>query len=103
MTITYELPATHQKSFYGKAHVIVSDDNKLYLQSYDTIVARIDRNGFHRLWNGWSATTAKHINAFLTRYAGMVQMWKLSKAEWEALPVESTFNTVDDINAFCND
>lgn len=82
-----ELPAIHQKSFYGKAHEIYCN-GLTALKSYDTIVCYFDRNGLHRTWGGWSATTAKHVNDFLTRYASAVKMWKLSKKEWEALPVE---------------
>ena len=53
----YELKPLYQKSFYGKAKVIVKGDTK-YLRSYDTIVMSRDRNGkLHRYWNGWSATT----------------------------------------------
>ena len=49
--------------FYKKAKVI-SYNRALYLQSYDTIVAKIE-NG-KAIVNGWySATTARHINEFL--------------------------------------
>jgi hypothetical protein len=59
-------------------------DGALYLRSYNTIVASIDENGFHRHWSGWSATTAKHYNAFLE----MNYLNRISKAEWCELPVE---------------
>lgn len=72
-----------QKSFYGKARLIECKDG-LYLQSYETIVAMIDNNGqFHRLWPGYSATTAKHIDAF-RRENGLPG---LSKKEWDKMPV----------------
>lgn len=56
------------KSFYGKAKVIEKDGETL-LQSYDTIVCKIDKNGeFVRMWAGYSATTMRHVNAFIDRF-----------------------------------
>ena len=52
-----------RNSFYKKAHTI-EYNGALYLQSYDTIVAKIE-NGKATI-NGWySQTTARHINEFL--------------------------------------
>ncbi len=67
----YELPCYDNcQSFYGKAHVIEIDGETL-LQSYDTIVCKIDRDGhFRRLWSGYSMTTMRHINSFL-RFCGI--------------------------------
>ena len=63
---TYELmPTNNQKSFYGKAVVTVYDNGLQVLRSYNTDVAAIEPGGkIRRLWNGWSATTGKHIAAF---------------------------------------
>lgn len=79
----YYLKATLQKSYYRKAQVF-EDDSFLVLRSYDTDVLAIDKvkNKLVRLWNGWSATTAKHINDFLLQNG----FGKLSKKEWLALP-----------------
>ena len=76
----YELkPTTRQKSFYGKALVIVSGDGTRLLKSYDTIVIKRKPDGeLVRTWQGWSATTGKHIAAF----AG------INKKEYLALPLE---------------
>lgn len=77
-----KLKATLQKSYYGKANLCY-DENGVTLFSYDTAVAWIDSNGiFHRLWNGYSRTTAKHINDFRLLYG----LPTISKKEWEALP-----------------
>lgn len=61
----YELtPNTSQKSFYGKAKVIVTSEGK-YLKSYNTIIMCIKNDGsMVRYWGGWSNTTGKHIKAF---------------------------------------
>ena len=47
------------------AQTLYCDDGSAILQSYETQVLRIypDRT-IHRLWNGWSATTGKHIRKF---------------------------------------
>lgn len=50
-------------SFYKKAKII-KYNGALYLQSYSTIVAKIEDG--KAIVNGWySATTARHINEFL--------------------------------------
>ena len=76
----YELkPTTNQKSFYGKAQVIVSSDGAQFLKSYETIVLKRKPDGeLVRTWQGWSATTGKHIAAF----AG------INKKQYLALPLE---------------
>ena len=65
----YELlPDDSHKSFYGKANVIVTDEGE-YLRSYNTIVMFRDNDGnYYRTWNGWSATTGRHIKAFSRFY-----------------------------------
>ena len=62
----YELKAISQKSFYGKACIIETAKGYKLLQSYDTIVLCISRNGkVYKTWNGYSVTTKNHINDFL--------------------------------------
>ena len=62
----YELtPVDGRKSFYGKAVVIVEDNGTETLYSYGTpIIKRLVSGKFVKLWNGWSATTGRHIQAF---------------------------------------
>lgn len=52
-----------QKSFNRKAKVI-EYNGALYLQSYDTIVAKIE-NGEYKIYGWYSETTKRHINDFL--------------------------------------
>lgn len=78
----FDLPATSQKSYYGKAKIIRSEKAR-YLLSYDTIICRLSFGGeFRKLWDGWSATTAKHINDFMkfTKFGR-----GFNKKEWENL------------------
>lgn len=57
------------KSFYGKAKVIEMDNGEKVLQSYNTFVCRITAAGrFVRMWGGYSATTMRHVNSFLSFY-----------------------------------
>ena len=78
-----ELKATLQKSYYKKANIYTDGNGNIILKSYNTDVAMIDSNGnFKRLWNGWSVTTAKHVNDF-RKQNGFTM---LSKKEWCALP-----------------
>lgn len=81
---TYELkPNNRQKSFYGKATVTEHDNGTIELKSYNTIVCRIQNGIFQRLWGGYSATTMKHINAFVD-YFGIAGG---GKAWWDGLGV----------------
>ncbi len=87
----------NQKSFYGKAVVTVYPSGVAVLKSYNTEVAYIENGKLHRLWNGWSATTAKHIHEFCLQN-GVVGV---SKKEWLNLPVEH-FTIIDTLNAVFN-
>lgn len=65
LSITNLVPNDSHKSFYGKAKVKTYTDGTRVLQSYNTDVAKIDADGnIIRLWNGYSATTGRHISAF---------------------------------------
>ena len=63
----YELkPAKNkQKSYYGKARVQVNGDGSATLYSYDTKIITRDTDGtLKKHWDGWTATTGKHIYEF---------------------------------------
>lgn len=62
----YELiPDDSRKSFYGKAKVLINTKTETeYLLSYSTIVAAKKGGKVYRIWDGWSATTGRHIKAF---------------------------------------
>ena len=74
---TYELkPTDGRKSFYGKAVVMVEDNGTETLFSYNTpIINRLVSGELVKLWDGWTATTGRHIKAFCG----------LSKAEYMSL------------------
>ena len=78
----YDLPCLDsRKSFYGKAKVIETEDGEKLLQSYNTIVCKINAAGeFVRLWSGESATTMRHINSFIMFFGiqgnGGVAWWR---------------------------
>ena len=76
------------KGYYGKARIvhIESKSGRVYeiLISYNTAVCMLDSNGrFIRLWNGYSATTAKHIDTFRNRYG----LGGIGKGHWLELPI----------------
>ena len=58
-------PVDGRKRFYGKAYVGRRANGNLVLLSYGTEVAEWDGNAVTRLWAGMSATTRRHIAAFL--------------------------------------
>lgn len=76
-------PADNRKSFYGKAHAEINGDT-ITLISYNTRVLRIQGGEIVRLWGGWSATTQRHINAFLATFAD----GQSGKAFFDSLPYE---------------
>ena len=65
-TKRYELtPNSKQKSFYGKAIVQAEEDGSETLYSYRTpIIKRTASSELVKLWDGWAATTGKHIKSF---------------------------------------
>lgn len=83
----YELKPKYNraKSFYEKAHVIIYDNGIKVLRSYETDVIRKNADGtFSRLWNDWSATTARHVNEFIMQEG---RACGISKAEWQKMEV----------------
>lgn len=84
----YDLPVMgydRAKSFYGKAKVIEKDNGEKVLLSYNTEVCKIGSNGeFVRLWDGYSVTTMRHINSFLSFFG----IPGGGKAWWNSQPVE---------------
>lgn len=85
MLLTVDLiPADRHKSFYGKAKAVQLDDGTILCQSYGTFVGRLENGRFIRTWSGYSATTMRHINAFLRTFG----IPGGGKAWWDSLPVE---------------
>ena len=79
------IPIDNRKSFYGKASMIISESGAKFIKSYGTIVCGIGKNGdFERYWDGYSQTTQRHVNAFLT-LCGKCDL--CGKANWERMPV----------------
>ena len=69
MKIFYIEPIDGKKSFYKKCSVTEYENGEKVLMSYTTPVIKITTEGEPvRLWDGWSATTQRHINAFLAFY-----------------------------------
>ena len=67
----------------GRAFIVYSKGYK-YLISYKTCVAVITPDGgFVKQWDGFSKTTLKHINGFLSLYGS----FNLTKREWILLPL----------------
>ena len=88
------LVATLQRSYYGKAKTRREND-LIILTSYNTDVAMIDvkTNTFYRLWNGWSATTAKHVNEFRLQN-GFTPLNKKAWLDLECVNAETVYNVV---------
>ena len=62
----YELtPRDGRKSFYGKAVVKIQEDGTEILYIYNTpIIKRTTGGELIRIWDGWTATTGRHIISF---------------------------------------
>ena len=79
----FELKPTQQKSFYGKAQVLINDEESaITLLSYGTPILTETAEGITRHWNGWSNTTGRHIKAFCN----------LNKKDFQALPYKEYKN-----------
>ena len=80
-------PVDWRKSFYGKAGVIEENGN-VYLRSYNTIVCGIVDGEFRRFWDEESATTMRHVNAFLAHTGidgGGIAWWRKQEIDKESL------------------
>lgn len=53
---------------YAQAHVEIDTEGNIYLFSYFTCVASIDRDGWLEIYGLHSRTTRKHIGAFMREY-----------------------------------
>lgn len=64
--------------------ITIFKDDKIYLQSYDTIVLCYDiaTNTIKKMWEGYSVTTMKHINTFIGNFT---QLKPFNKKSWLAL------------------
>lgn len=76
-------PHDTHKSYYGKAREVTYSDGATALFSYDTLVLIFvpTDDGECKLvpcWQGYSATTMRHINSFLLKWYGKT----MNKAEW---------------------
>lgn len=72
-------------SFYGKA-IVVQDMTGWTLYSYGTAIVRISNGKAARLWDGYSATTMRHIQAFCDKYG----VYCGGKKWWEGVPTNYT-------------
>ena len=81
---TYELtPLDGRKSFYKKCSVI-ENGKTARLYSYDTLVAEFRFITREMKVHGWySATTARHINAFLVHF-GYARATKKQMENWNS-------------------
>ena len=62
-------PLNEQKSFGGKAQIIIMNGNTIQLRSFETIVAEYNtKEDIINVFDWFSMTTAKHINSFLELY-----------------------------------
>lgn len=98
---SYDLCPLHtsQKSFYGKARVYAvkdSPDNYYTLYSYGTAVVSVyvgpdDIPYIKRLWDGYSATTMRHVNELLMQE----DFPKLSARAWRSMEVGKFYCLAD--------
>ena len=89
----YSVPNEYcdRKSFYGKAKIVVAEEGT-FLRSYDTLVCCITpEHKFQKLWGGYSATTMRHINAFM-KYLGVN---KEGKHWWDNLIHRKEYDLAD--------
>lgn len=82
MNTTKELKCIYNnnKSFYGKAEV-KQEDNDVTLISYGIEIVNVYNGKITPLWDGWSATTNRHLKEFFK------QFWDVeySKKAWDKI------------------
>ena len=86
-TKTELTPTSSRKSFYGRAFVLEGMDGTHWLQSYDTIMCSVDRDGRVRRHSDYrSNTTDCHVKAFLETFAPDMEPSEFRKLEVEPRP-----------------
>jgi hypothetical protein len=68
---------------YAQAHIEIHEDGAKSLFSYVTLVAHITADGWLTVGGLYSATTRKHISAFMREYGGGVLDYYSAKAACE--------------------
>lgn len=87
VTKTELMPTSSRKSFYGKAFVLEGKDSTHWLQSYNTIMCSVDRDGHVRRHSDYSSnTTNRHVKAFLETFAPDIEPAKFRKLTVEPRP-----------------
>lgn len=71
------------KSFYGRANVIIMEDDTIVLRSYDTDVVRIRDGKIERLWDDYSRTTMRHVSSFARQHGFSIP----NKKAWDSMEV----------------
>lgn len=63
------------EQFYNKNQFIIKNENEIYLQSYESTVAKISENGILWLGHDWdySKTTLKYLYLFINEYKYKLQ------------------------------
>lgn len=86
-------PVPHgRKSFYGKCSVYENERGEMALRSYRTIVMTTDVRGkLHRHWDGWSATTARHLWSAFGIGTDEYRRMEVERLPRKWLNLESTF------------
>lgn len=80
------IPTDGRKSYYGKAKVMIYPDGTKGLVSYETEVLRVTPDEYIiRQWSGYSATTLRHIKAFMEGCG--VDVDGVNKKWWVDLPL----------------
>jgi len=79
-------PVDGRKSFNGKCRVYPFANGKLsgvVLYSYNTPVMACVNGNMVKLWNNWTNTTGRHVNAFMVKCGKM----PINKKAWEDMEV----------------
>lgn len=67
---------------YAQAHVYIDSFGDIHLISYTTIVAKLTHNGLLIVYGLYSATTRRHIGAFMREYLN--SSYQTAKALFES-------------------
>lgn len=86
------------KQFYNKNQFIINNNNNIYFQSYESLIAKIDKKGELSLGKDWdySKTTLKHLYLFLKDYENKLDADVFS----EIFTRDKNFNNVASKKAF---
>ena len=82
---------------YAQAHTVNYESGTVLLYSYTTLVARLSSDGWLVVYGLFSATTRKHISAFMREYAKPLSYYDAKRSYVDDVRINIYTGEVEDL------